>query len=154
MLFFGEDLMKRQPDAILPSVHASAGIAILILSLVRLGWRVANPPPPLPSGSAWWEEAGSRVTHTLFYVLMIGLPLTGLLALPEHVARHPEIAAISLFGVLPVPRIDLSLAIPWGGIHTIASKVGIALLVLHVAAALKHQFWNRDGVLLRMLPPR
>src|SRR3954466_3769913 len=102
MLFFGDDLIKRQPDAVLPSVHASVGIAILVLSLLRLGWRFAHPAPPLPVGTPGWEELGSKVVQTLFYVLMIGLPLTGLLALPRRITQHPEISGISLFGLFPI----------------------------------------------------
>src|SRR2546430_4658327 len=70
MLFFGGDLIHRQTDTFLPSVHASAGFAVLLLSLVRLGWRLKNPPPP-PPNMAPWEETGSKLSHALFYVLMI-----------------------------------------------------------------------------------
>jgi cytochrome b561 len=86
----------------------------------------------------------------MFYTLMIGLPLSGWLALPRLIFRKPEFAGIKMFGldaVLP-PTLDL----PMGLIHNIGSKVGIALLFLHVAAALKHHFINRDDVLARMLP--
>jgi cytochrome b561 len=154
MLFFGEDLIRRQPDIFLPSIHASAGISILLLSLARLAWRLTNPPPPLPPSTAAWEAVASRITHGLFYVLMIGLPLTGLLALPAFFAQHPAMAGIQIFGLFAVPTIELPFSIPWRGLHSLGGNVGIALLILHVAAALKHQFLNRDGVLMRMLPRR
>jgi cytochrome b561 len=154
MLFFGEDLIRRQPDTFLPSIHVSAGITILLLSLARLGWRLMNPPPPLPLGTAAWEATVSKISHSLFYVLMIGLPLTGLLAIPHFVSQHPAMAGIQIFGLFTVPQIEIPSSIRWGGLHSLGGNIGIALLVLHVAAALKHQFWNGNGVLIRMLPHR
>jgi cytochrome b561 len=153
MLFFGEELMEEEAaSGWLPSLHVSIGVAVLALSLIRLAWRLLNPPPPLPSGMAGWEIAASKATHLLFYVLMIGIPFTGWLALPDFIAEHPPFADITAFGwaLPPAPN----LAVPSGEIHEIGGKLGIALLALHVIAALKHQFWNRDGALLRMLPGR
>lgn len=153
MLFFGEELMDEEAGSgFLPSVHASAGIAILVLSLIRLAWRFANPPPPFPATMSGWEVVASKATHLLFYILLIGLPLTGWLALPDFIAEHPPFSNITAFG-WTLPKAP-DIALPAGEIHEIGGKIGIALLALHVIAALKHQFWNRDGVLLRMLPGR
>ena len=58
-------------------LHKSVGITIMALSLLRLGWRLANPPPPLPAGMAGWEKALARISHAGFYLVMIGMPLTG-----------------------------------------------------------------------------
>ena len=155
MLLFGEELMEAEAEgdiaaSALPSLHASLGIAILALSIIRLGWRFASPPPPLPTGMARWEIALSHSTHVLFYVLMIGLPITGWLILGEF-SHEEHIGAVSFFGIMTVPPG------PNGGdfaeiIHKLGSKIGIALVVLHVVAALKHQFINRDKLLGRILP--
>src|SRR3990167_10371353 len=58
-------------------LHKSVGITVLVLSIVRLVWRMLNPVPPLPAGMKGWEVAAAHVTHWAFYGLMIGLPLTG-----------------------------------------------------------------------------
>jgi cytochrome b561 len=117
---------------------------------MRLGWRLGHPAAPVPANSPAWEAAASRAIHLLFYGLMIGLPITGWLALPELLGRKPELAGISVFG-FGVPLAP-NLGVSFGGLHSLGTKVGIALLVLHVAAALKHHFVNRDDVLTRMLP--
>ena len=87
MIFFGEDLMGREARSqgtFLPSLHVSIGATILALSIVRLIWRLKNPPPPLPATMAGWEVAVSKITHILFYVLIIGLPLA---AIVRHEVR-------------------------------------------------------------------
>ena len=153
MLFFGGDLIKVKNGggALLPSLHVSFGSAILILSVVRLAWRLINPPPVLPATVPGWEQAVSKAGHALFYALMIGLPLTGWLAFPAFAGRHAAMAGVQVFGAFAVPGAP-SLGLPMGDIHNLLSNVGIAMLILHVLAALKHQFINRDDVLRRMLP--
>jgi cytochrome b561 len=153
MLFFGEDLIARAHGTAGPSLHATIGVSILILSLARLGWRLANPPPALPATIKSWEARASELSHGLFYVLMIGLPLTGLMAFTSHMMAHPDAKESQIFWSLPVPALpDFGFGGPAHLLHTIGSKVGIALLILHVAAALKHQFWDKDNVLRRMSP--
>lgn len=153
MLFFGEDLMRGENSggALLPSLHVSMGSAIFLLSLFRLLWRVLNPPPALPITMPAWERQASVAGHMLFYVLMIGLPLTGWLAFPAHASRHAAMASVTVFGLFPLPGAP-NFGVAMGGVHGILSKIGIAILILHVLAALKHQFINRNGILRRMLP--
>jgi cytochrome b561 len=57
--------------------HKSFGITVLVLSLLRLAWRLGHPPPPLPSGMKGWEVFAAKLTHVGFYALMIGMPLLG-----------------------------------------------------------------------------
>ena len=45
--------------------HKTLGVVILVASLARLGWRLANPPPPRPADLAQWEKIAKRVVHTL-----------------------------------------------------------------------------------------
>ena len=153
MLFFGGDLIKQKGGGgtLLPSIHVSLGSAVLILSVLRLAWRLANPPPALPATMPDWEQSASKAGHALFYVLMIGLPLTGWLAFPAFLGRHAGLAGVQVFGAFPLPGAP-SLGLPMGGIHSLLNNIGIATLILHVLAALKHQFINRDGLLRRMLP--
>jgi cytochrome b561 len=153
MLFFGEDLMKGRGagGAFGPSLHVSIGSAILILSVFRLAWRLLNPPPAYPASMAPWEQMAAKATHLLFYVLLIGLPLTGWLATPKFLSEEGRMAGLTLFGAFPLPGAP-SLGLPMKAIHNLGANLGIALLGLHVFAALKHHFVNRDDVFRRMLP--
>ncbi|HAJ04102.1 MAG TPA: cytochrome b, partial [Brevundimonas sp.] len=58
-------------------LHKSVGLSILVLTLVRLGWRIANPAIPLPAEMPRWQRLLARATHVLFYVVLIGMPLGG-----------------------------------------------------------------------------
>ena len=153
MLFLGEELMEEEGGfrAFGPSLHVSIGSAILILSVFRLIWRLFNPPPAYPAGMAPWERMAAKATHVLFYVLLIGIPLTGWLATPKFLSEEVAVAGLTLFGAFPLPAAP-SLGLPMKGLHEIGSNLGIVLLALHVLAALKHHFVNRDDVLRRMLP--
>jgi cytochrome b561 len=71
-----EDLKGTEKFAAFQT-HKSLGLTILILSMVRLLWRIANPPPALPEGMKGWEVLAAKFTHVAFYFLMIGIPLGG-----------------------------------------------------------------------------
>ena len=143
MLFFGEDLMEEEDGfgAFGPSLHVSIGSTILVLSLIRLAWRLFNPPPAYPAGMAPWERMAAKATHLFFYVLLIGLPLTGWLATPKFLREEGAMAGLMLFGAFPLPGAP-SLGLPMKDFHEIGANLGIALLALHVLAALKHHFIN------------
>ena len=113
-------------DARLAELHYYFGIAILALVGVRLALRLVNgtPSPPETNGSL---ELLGRVSHWLFYVLLVAVPVTGLLGY--------------YFGD------------PYGEIHAWSKPVFIGLIALHVVAALYHQFWRKDGLLKRMMIP-
>ena len=155
MIFFGEDLMGgeggRATGTFLPSIHVSIGVTILVLTLLRLIWRMKNPPPPYPTTMKSWEVTVSKITHVLFYVSMFGLPLTGWLAFADFLKENPAMANVTVFGLFPVTGAPITSEIA-GGAHAIGSKVGMALVILHVLAALKHQFIDGDTIFRRMLP--
>ena len=110
-----------------------------------------NRPPAYPASMAPWERLAATATHVPFYILLIGIPLTGWLATPKFLSEEGAIAGLTLFGAFPLPGAP-SLGLPMKGIHEIGSNLGIALLALHVLAALKHHFFNRDDIMRRMLP--
>ena len=151
---------RETPQAFaLLQLHKSVGITILLLSLVRLGWRLANRPPQMPQGLATWEVWLSRLTHFGFYAVMIGLPLTGWIMVSASRTAIPTL----LFGIVPWPHIpmiaDLAPAAKkiWSGIgregHEILAFGTYGLFALHVAGALKHQLFDRNQpVLARMAP--
>src|SRR3954464_7035973 len=71
-------MQGRSPEAFaVVQFHKSIGITVLLLSLVRLAWRLIHPPPPEPATLVGWEKTLSAVVHWAFYVVMIGMPLTG-----------------------------------------------------------------------------
>lgn len=132
--------------------HKSIGLTVLTLSLLRLGWRLANPAPPLPGRMKGWERVLARGTHVLFYVLMIGVPLGGW----ALVSSSPIVRPTSFWGLfdwphLPLPRSE-GLADQIEAAHGLGAWIIVLTLALHVAGALKHQFLDRDVVLWRMLP--
>lgn len=139
-------------------LHKSVGITVLALSVLRLGWRLLNPPPPYPGTMTRWERAGAHAVHLTFYLLMIGMPLTGWVIVSASALNIPTL----LYGVVPLPHIGVVHDLPLASRHAIENGVGTShvllaylfagLIALHVAAALKHQFVERDGVLWRMVP--
>lgn len=136
-------------------LHKSIGITILFLALARLAWRFVNPPPPLPEGMPKLEKTASHAVHIIFYALMIGIPLGGWLM----VSVSPFQVSTVLYGVLSWPHLPFTEGLRsetlYGIVEFFHSKgawVIIALLALHVAGAVKHEFGAEDGVLKRMLP--
>lgn len=133
--------------------HKSLGISVLALSVLRLVLRLFVRPPP-PMGAAAWERGLARAVHWAFYGLMIGIPLTGWLVVSTSPIRLPTL----LYGVVPWPHLPVADAgrAAWLAFaetaHRSLAYAMAALIVLHVLAALKHQFMDRDGTLLRMTP--
>ena len=131
-------------------LHKSFGLVILALALVRLGWRLTHKAPPLPKGTKTWERVLARATHTAFYALIIGVPLAG-----WWVISSSSYGTGSFFFLAEIPALPGSGVLShdaWEEVHEIMAKLIIGLLVLHVAAALKHHLVDRDGVLARMAP--
>lgn len=129
--------------------HKTLGALILLLALTRLAVRLMNPPPPFPSGHPKWRRLIAVWTHRLFYILLIVLPLTGLAA----VSGRAEDGWVALQLGLELPAIP---GIPkeneFGEVHEVLVWATIALLVLHVSAALYNQFIDRGQVASRMWP--
>src|SRR5579863_361430 len=68
----------KGPAEVAPlALHKSIGITVLLLSLLRVGWRLTNPPPPLPDGMPAWERRAAKAVHVLFYVFILAMPLSG-----------------------------------------------------------------------------
>ena len=131
--------------------HKWAGITILTLSALRLAWRLTHRPPPLPlavqSSMPGWRLRVHHVAHRLMYLLFFAVPLAGWAY--SSMAGFP----IVWFGVLALPdfvAVDKEFAKTFKPVHAILAYTLLSLVVLHVAAALKHQFVDRDGLLYRM----
>lgn len=131
--------------------HVAFGLTVLMLSLLRIVWRVTHRPPPLAPGLKIWEVALAHATHTAFYLLIVAIPLTGWMMVSAHGA--PSVGWFGLFDVpaLPVPT-DHASAETLESVHGKLAWGTLALLSLHVAGALKHQLLDGDGTLGRMVP--
>jgi cytochrome b561 len=131
------------------SWHKWLGVTILALACLRLLWRLSHPAPPYPAGMPRWQIGASHLLHFLLYILIFAVPLTGyfytlaagvpvvylgLFKLPVLIAPNPELKAV------------LKLA------HYALNMTLLAGVCLHLLAALKHHFIDRDEILKRMLP--
>ena len=128
--------------------HKSIGMLVLALVVLRLAWRLANPTPALPPGTAPWELAAARASHALLYALLLAMPLDGWLL--NSAAGVP----FSIFWTIPLPAVvhpDEHLAEFFKGVHFWMFVILSGLLAVHVAAALRHHFVKRNAVLVRML---
>jgi len=131
------------------SWHKWVGVTIALLAVVRIGWRWLRPAPALPAGMQPWEQYVATGTHALLYALLFAVPVTGWLM--SSAAGFPVV----YFGVLPLPDLvgkNKELADLLKTVHYWLNKTLLLLIVLHVAAALKHHVLDRDDVLTRMLP--
>ena len=153
MLGFGYILgeMSRGPTkSFYVDIHRSFGVLALVLVLVRIGWRLRHPPPPLPPSVPRWQRIAAVSSHGLLYLCILLQPLSGYLA--------------SAFSSSPVPFFGMTLP-QWawddkplrsffGEVHGIVAITLLVLIAIHVLAALKHLLINRDHVFQRMLPGR
>ena|SRR6185295_9503821 len=133
--------------------HKTVGATILLLTLIRLGYRLKNPPPPYPPEMPEWRRTAAVWSHRLLYTLLIVLPLTGLIAVSGHTTGWftPLVANIPL---PVVPGIDEATGEISGDVHVFLVWSTITLLVIHIGAALYEQFGARAGVAYRMPPFR
>jgi len=137
-------------------MHKSIGITILLLTVARIIWRVMNRPPALPDEMNGLEKTASHLVHLGFYGLMIALPLTGWLY--SSVSVKLDVPTV-LYGIISWPDVPfvegLKTEAASGAVNFIHSKLAwvvLALLGLHVAGAIKHEFSAEEGVLKRMIP--
>ncbi|ESQ89291.1 hypothetical protein ABAC460_13435 [Asticcacaulis sp. AC460] len=151
MIFLGwslevEDTLRRTRF----DLHKSVGMLILLLSFVRIGVRLAYkapPEPPMPP----WQALAAKALHIGFYVVMIGMPLSGWLLVSTNIRPIP------FFGLfdwphLPVPQTKALHEFFEEGHHLIAKLIIYGMVPLHVLAALKHQFVDKDEVIQHMVP--
>lgn len=124
-------------------LHAGSGVVLLALIALRILLRVSSRTPGRPSGLSPLEWTLARVGHFLLYCCLVVMPVTGYLM----TAAYPESSGIPFFGIELPPVIghDKALSELLGEIHEICAFTLMALVVLHVAAALKHRFFDAAG---------
>lgn len=131
------------------SIHADIGYIVLVLTVLRLIWRLFNPAPLLPAGTPRFERAIAHLNHGLLYVLTLIVVFLGW----AHSGAHkPDYA--SFFGLFRVPQFtseNREAAGIYEERHILMAYALLALVVVHVLAALYHHFIRRDTVLTRMV---
>lgn len=129
--------------------HKSFGMTVLMLTIVRLLWRLAHAPPELPAGMKPIERRLARTTHWLFYVLLFAQPLTGWLM------SSAKNYSVSWFGLFTWPDLIAPNKAAFEilrNTHDALGSVLFAIIVVHILAAFKHHVIDNDDVLIRMLP--
>lgn len=151
------DMPNSNPDKFaLFQLHKSIGISILLLAIFRLIWRLTHTVPPHPPNAKPWQVKLAKGLHILLYALMILMPLTGWVIISTSAFKIRTL----LFGAVPWPSLPFLAELEnkkaindlFGDVHGLLAYAIVAAAALHAAAALKHHFVDRDGVLLRMLP--
>ncbi len=148
---FFHDVLGPQFVRTIMNIHKPTGLLILMFTLARIAWRVGHRPPPFPAGPKW-QTAAASMTHILLYLLMLALPLTGWAMTSTTLKLRP----LEFFGLFPLPFLPLPRSAALDGLfnslHRGLGIVALLAIALHVAAALKHQFVDRDRLIHRMLP--
>lgn len=143
------EIRRDTPVTTLISLHFTFGIIILAVAIVRLGWRATHGEPAPLGGIPPWQMQSARAVHWLLYALLFVVPILG------WINASYRGMPIVMFG-LELPTLVAKRAAGWGwtgDVHGLLSNyLMLALVALHVVAALYHYFFRRDGVLQRMLP--
>lgn len=146
-----EDMPKEDRSIIIGN-HKAIGITIILLTLVRIAWRLTHQAPPLVDTLKAWEAALAKVTHVGFYFLMLALPLSGWAMSSSFSQGKP----VSMFGLFNMPALPVAYDKATNGMfhemHEIGANLMVLLFVLHVVAALKHHWIDKDTTMRRMVP--
>jgi cytochrome b561 len=130
--------------------HALVGYYVLLLIALRIVWRAVNPTPALPAATPPWERLAAHASHATLYILTLGVSFTGWVMV--GVGRRPIEAA--LFGFIPVPLItrnhDPALHDILEDTHRALAYLLLAVVIIHIGAALRHHFYKKNDVLRRM----
>jgi len=162
VLGFGANFVPDEYVRQFVDLHKSIGITVLGLAILRISWRLTHKPPPLPAKYSPHEQLAAHSAHWILYVLIFAIPISGWLhdSAWKEAATHP----VFLYGLIPWPRISWIQNMQPAAkehFHTLLFNVHVylnyalyLLLVLHIVGALKHQFWDGEAELQRMIPSR
>lgn len=145
-----EEMPKGDLRSQIIGMHKAFGVVVLALVVVRLAWRATHRAPELPGAMPALEQLGAKLGHLALYALMIALPIDGIL-MSQSAGRD-----VNVFGfVLPVfVEKNEQMKHFWGEGHELMAWALAVVLVVHVAAALRHHIVLKDDVMRRMLPGR
>ena len=131
------------------SWHKWTGITIFLLSFARVWWRLKHPAPQLPESMPKWQRTAAHASHHLLYALFFAAPLSGWLY--SSAAGFQTV----YFGVLPIPDLlskNVELSDVLKVVHRSFNYTMAAIILAHIAAAVRHHLIDRDDILVRMLP--
>ncbi len=143
------DLALSPTKLKLYSYHKWAGVTVFFLAVLRVLWRMRHAPPALPTSMPAWQRNFAAATHALLYLLILAIPLSGWMMSSALGFKTVY------FGVLPLPDLlakNKELGELLKLVHVTLNYTMAALVAVHVGAALKHHFVDRDDILARMLP--
>lgn len=144
------DIPRGTPErSFFYNLHKSIGLTTAIVVFVRLWWRAKNPPPPLPASVPAWQVQASRISHALLYVCLVMMPIAGFSA--SQFTKY-GVTYFGLFKIPPMGPENKDVYELLQGVHEVTAGVLAVLIVIHVAAALKHLIVDKDGVFNRMWP--
>jgi cytochrome b561 len=146
-----DDIARGTPErTIYVNLHKSTGLLIGLVILLRLYWRLSHPAPALPASMPAWERALAKWSHALLYACMVVMPLSGYIAsnFSQYGVNFFNSAKLAPWGVE-----DAAIYAVFNRTHMVTSWLLVALIALHVLAALRH-LAARDGVFGRMWPQR
>jgi len=130
-------------------LHAEIGYYLLFLLALRMLWRAANPVPDMPAELPRWERTTAHAAHWVLYALMLGVSISGWMLAGTFSQPIGE----TLFGVIDVPQLVEGRA--WHRVleetHEVLSYVLLALVIVHIASALRHHWIRKNDVLRRMM---
>lgn len=128
--------------------HKSIGLTIFALTSLRLAWRAIRPhPAPVPMPQ--WQRRAAYASHALLYALLLAIPISG------WVYSSATGVSVVYLGIVPLPDLvakDKALGDALRIVHVALNSLLVAVVCLHIAAAIKHHLVDRDAVLTRMLP--
>ena len=133
------------------SIHADIGYLVLLLTLIRLFWRSINPTPEMPGEMPRWLAIAARVNHWALYLVTI---LVAMFGWAMSGSRPPDRNYASFFGWFNVPQFtspDKVAAGAYEDRHILFAYVLLALIAIHLGAALWHHFVRRDRITARMI---
>lgn len=133
----------------LVSYHKWIGVTIFMLTVLRLAWRVLHKPPPLPETIPAWQQRVAHGLHHLLYLLLLAIPVSGWLM------SSAKGVPVVYFGLVQLPDLvgkDRELGDMLQEIHEALNLGMLALVIMHIGAAFKHQFIDKDFLMLRMSP--
>ncbi len=145
--FFLDDVPDEYKGTVY-NIHKLTGVLVFWLMVLRIIWSWCNVKPALPVNMPRWQQVSARVTHYLLYLLVTAMPLVGWIGSSAS-RKAPHIGDLTL--TLPVPE-DKALSHALFDVHEMIAYMIIALVCVHVAAALYHHYIKKDDILRRMLP--
>ena len=134
------------------TIHKDIGLTLLALVIIRIFWTLANPKPRLPKGSNKAEHAAAHLSHFVLYLLILGMPLSGWImsCAAGHIPGYFGLFKVAFPGIVK----NKPLAGLASNFHYYIAWSILAVVIVHVLAAIKHHWINRDNILVRMLPGR